>query len=81
MVTGAGRKFTIKDTHRGLYYEDVPTSIQSDPAYQTNLEWGKPRSGHPEGFIRKHIVELEDNLDRLNPRLSGEVTALGDCST
>ncbi|WP_442511777.1 hypothetical protein SH528x_003496 [Novipirellula sp. SH528] len=22
MITGAGREFIIKDTHRGLYYED-----------------------------------------------------------
>ena len=55
-------------------YDDVLTSIQSDPAYQANLDWGTPRSGHPEGSIRKHIAELEDNLERLEPKLSGEET-------
>lgn len=55
-------------------YEDILNRIRKDPAYEANLDWGKPRSGHPEGSIRKHIAELEDNLDRLKPRLSGEET-------
>ena len=55
-------------------YEDILNRIRKDPAYEVNLDWGKPRSGHPEGSIRKHIAELEDNLARLKPRLSGEVT-------
>ena len=55
-------------------YEDILNSIRSDPAYETNLDWGKPRSGHPEGSIRKHIAELEDNLKRLRPHLSDEDT-------
>ena len=53
-------------------YEDILNSIRSDPAYEANLDWGKPRSGHPEGSIRKHIEELEDNLERLKPQLSSE---------
>ena len=53
-------------------YKDILESIQSDPGYQANLEWGKPRSGHPEGSIQKHIEELEGNLERLRPHLSGE---------
>lgn len=53
-------------------YENILTSLQSDPAYQANLDWGKPRSGHPEGSIRKHIAEIEANLERLKPQLSGE---------
>ena len=55
-------------------YEEILSSIRSDPAYEANLDWGKPRSGHPEGSIRKHIEELEDNLERIAPRLSGEKT-------
>ena len=53
-------------------YEDILNRIRTDPAYETNLDWGKPRSGHPEGSIRKHIAELEDNLERLKPQLSDE---------
>ena len=53
-------------------YEEILNSIRSDPAYGANLDWGKPRSGHPEGSIRNHIEELEANLERLTPRLSTE---------
>ncbi|TWT91646.1 hypothetical protein [Neorhodopirellula pilleata] len=53
-------------------YEEILNCIQSEPAYQANLEWGKPRSGHPEGSIRQHIMELEHNLGRLRPKLSDD---------
>ncbi len=53
-----------------INYEEILLNIFSDPAYQTNLDWGKPRSGHPEGSIRQHIAELEGNLERLKPKLS-----------
>ncbi len=53
-------------------YEDTFNSLKLDPAYQANLDWGKPRSGHPEGSLRKHIAELETNLERIQPQLSGE---------
>lgn len=46
--------------------------IQADARYQTNVQWGEPRSGHPEGAIAAHIAELEGNLRRLQPRLSAE---------
>lgn len=45
-------------------------SLQADSRYQSQLDWGRPRSGHPEGTIRAHIEELEHNLSRLSPRLS-----------
>ena len=54
---------------------DLPSifaSIVADPRYQRNLDWGEPRSGHPEGTIRAHIQELEANLEKLKPRLSGD---------
>jgi hypothetical protein len=44
--------------------------LQADPRYLSNLDWGQPRSGHPEGTIRAHIEELEQNLHRLAPRLT-----------
>ena len=55
-------------------FEEILNSLRSDPAYEANLDWGKPRSGHLEGSIRKHIAELESNLERLKPQLSGEET-------
>lgn len=45
-------------------------ALQADPRYQCNLDWGKPRSGHPEGTIRAHLEELENNLRQLASRLS-----------
>jgi hypothetical protein len=53
-----------------MNYEDILQRIQRDPAYLANLDWGEPRSGHPEGSIRRHIADLEENLARLRPRLS-----------
>jgi hypothetical protein len=50
----------------------VFASIVADPRYQRNLDWGEPRSGHPEGTIRAHIQELEANLEKLKLELSEE---------
>jgi hypothetical protein len=51
-------------------YKSAYQSIISDPRYQKNLDWGKPRSGHPEGTVRAHIAEIEQNLEILKPKLS-----------
>ena len=52
-------------------------AIQADERYRQNLEWGEPRNGHPEGTIRAHIQELEDNLEELQPLLlDGEAEQL-----
>jgi hypothetical protein len=40
--------------------------ITNDPRYLRNLDWGKARSGHPEGTIRAHIAEVDRNLDKLS---------------
>jgi len=53
-------------------YEDILNLIVSDPRYQRNVAWGEPRSGHPEGTIAAHIRELEQNLDRLRPKLDDD---------
>lgn len=53
-------------------YAATFASIIADPRYQQNLDWGKPRSGHPEGTVRGHIAELERNLERLRSRLTDE---------
>ena len=39
--------------------------IIADPRYQRNIEYGEPRSGHPEGKVKYHIAELEENLESL----------------
>ncbi len=46
-------------------WSDLLNRIQSDEQYLRNLEWGEPRRGHPEGTIRAHIQELEQNLTAL----------------
>ena len=47
------------------HYQNIVQRIKNDPGYQQNLDWGKPRSGHPEGTVRAHIAELEQNLEAL----------------
>jgi hypothetical protein len=42
--------------------------IIADSRYQKNIEYGEPRPGHPEGKIKFHIEELEENLERLASR-------------
>ena len=37
-----------------------------DPDFQRGLLWGKPRRGHPEGEVYKHIREVLDNIDQLD---------------
>jgi len=41
--------------------------IRKDSRYRENIEWGSPRPGHPEGTVQKHILELESNLNALEP--------------
>ncbi len=51
-------------------YSAVLTAIQADARYQDNLDWGKPREGHPEGTVRAHIAEIESNLKSLSHKLT-----------
>ncbi len=46
-------------------YQELLNRIRNDSRYLANLDWGKPRNGHPEGTVRAHIAELETNLARL----------------
>jgi len=39
--------------------------IKADPRYQKNIEFGEPRPGHPEGKVKLHIMDLEENLEAL----------------
>lgn len=43
-----------------------------DPRYKRNVEYGEPRSGHPEGKIKHHITDLEANLEKLKHLLLDE---------
>lgn len=45
--------------------KDIVARIIADPRYQTNIEYGEPRSGHPEGKVKYHIADLEGNLEKL----------------
>jgi len=51
-------------------FSTVFESVVADQRYQDNIDWGKPRPGHPEGTVRAHIAEIETNLDRLAPKLT-----------
>ena len=48
--------------------KDIIEKIIADPGYQKNIEYGEPRSGHPEGKVKYHIAELEENLEKLVSR-------------
>ena len=50
-------------------YSKILREIQADPHYKSNLGWGRPRFGHPEGTLRAHIHQLEENLERIRPLL------------
>ncbi len=50
--------------------QDILQRVVSDPRYRKNIEFGEPRSGHPEGKVKFHIAELESNLEKLAARIS-----------
>ena len=64
VLLGDKQKLTMRD------YKEILKRIQADERYQSSLDWGRPRKGHPEGTIRRHIGELERNVVALSPRLS-----------
>lgn len=45
--------------------KDILEKIRLDPRYLKNIEYGEPRAGHPEGKVKFHIAELEENLEEL----------------
>jgi len=48
--------------------KEIIEKIVADPRYQKNIEYGEPRSGHPEGKVKYHIAELEENLEKMASR-------------
>lgn len=45
---------------------ELEKKLMEDPEFRKGLMWGKPRRGHPEGEVYKHIREVLDNIDQLN---------------
>ncbi|HRF49570.1 MAG TPA: GNAT family N-acetyltransferase [Anaerolineales bacterium] len=56
-------------------YEAALAAVQADPRYRANIRYGVPRSGHPEGSIAAHILNLEANLEQIRGRLTPEAEA------
>ena len=52
------------------FYREALRRLTADTRYETNIHWGEPRHGHPEGSIRAHIADLERNAAALDPKLS-----------
>ena len=48
--------------------KEIVEQILKDPRYLENIERGVPRAGHPEGSVKNHIRELEQNLEDLRSR-------------
>ena len=49
-----------------MTFEKLFSEVTTDSRYLNNLDWGKPRRGHPEGTVRAHIQELERNLEAMS---------------
>lgn len=45
--------------------QEIEKKFLEDEAFIAGLNWGKPRYGHPEGQIYKHIRHVLNNIDRL----------------
>lgn len=45
---------------------DVERGLASDPEWRAGIEWGEPRSGHPEGEVKWHVADVLANVDRLD---------------
>lgn len=50
--------------------KEIVARVVTDPRYLKNIEYGEPRSGHPEGKVKYHLADLETNLEKLAPRIS-----------
>ena len=57
------------DEQRVDVYRTAFDAVVRDERYRQNLDWGRPRTGHPEGSIRNHIAELERNLEAFRDRV------------
>jgi hypothetical protein len=48
--------------------QNIVQKLLADERHQKGLEYGEPRSGHPEGKLKFHIADLEANLELLCKR-------------
>lgn len=55
---------------------DLETRIISDPNFIGGMMYGKPRKGHPEGFVISHIGHVLDNVDKYCTNNSREALRL-----
>jgi len=53
-------------------HSDLEVRIMENPEWQEGLFFGKPRYGHPEGKIIKHIYEVLENVENLRLRISAQ---------
>lgn len=44
---------------------EIELQIIQHPDWQIGAVWGKPRKGHPEGAVIRHIRDVLDNVDQL----------------
>lgn len=58
------------DRQKRIPMKDIVARVIADPRYLKNIEYGRPRSGHPEGKVKYHIAELEAKLEKLAARVS-----------
>lgn len=61
-----------KPSEKDIFFEDIlqpETDLECQlllhPDVRQGLKWGKPRYGHPEGAVYRHVKEVLDNIDRL----------------
>jgi hypothetical protein len=50
---------------------DLERAVSEDPALLQGLAWGKPRSGHPEGSVGRHVADLLRRLEEWGDRGEG----------
>jgi hypothetical protein len=43
---------------------DLERALAADPVLQEGLAWGKPRRGHPEGTVGRHVADLLETIER-----------------
>jgi hypothetical protein len=60
----------MKASETAEYYQNLLARVREDQRYQENLLWGDVRTGHPEGTIHAHIMDLQNNLGRLTSKVS-----------
>jgi hypothetical protein len=47
---------------------DLEARVAVDPGLLRGLSWGRPRHGHPEGSVGRHVADLLAQIDRLGER-------------